>query len=64
MDIRKLYKTFILFIIGVILIINGILSINFTKEPSDSISDEYVIKRAKELGMIELNKAYKIYNDK
>ncbi|BEP30089.1 hypothetical protein [Helicovermis profundi] len=64
MEIKKVYKYFILFVIGVILVINGFLTIIITKNGVSEVSDDYVIKRAKELGMIELNKAYKIYNEK
>lgn len=62
MNFKVVYKSFILFIIGIILIINGVLGLYYnSKEENFVLSDEYVIKRAKELGMIEISKAYREY---
>jgi hypothetical protein len=63
-DFKKLYKYIIMFAIGIILILNGLISLSMDATSSRRISDDEVIKRAKALGLVDLKEEYlKINNN-
>lgn len=53
----RIVRCLLLFSLGVILIINGLMTTIFQKAFPVRVSDEYVINRAKELGYVEAREA-------
>lgn len=57
LDYKKLTKLIILMFLGFVIVIYGVLSIFFDK-PDRQMTDDEIIIRAKELGLVEMNEAY------
>ena len=59
---KKILKYFISLCIGLILIVNGLLNFYFNSSKS-YISDDEIISKAKELGMLEITEAYRMWKN-
>lgn len=57
LNYRKLTQLIILMFLGFVIVIYGVLSIFFDKNEHQMSDDEIIIK-AKELGLVELSEAY------
>lgn len=60
-DVSKLFKYLLTLFIGMCFIVYGFATLTIDAFNMNKMTDDEVIKRAKELGMVELRQ---IYNDK
>ncbi len=58
MSIKSMFRYFIFLVIGMSFIVYGIMEIVTTKNVKPELTDEQIIQRAKELGMIEVKEAW------
>ncbi len=57
-NIKKIYRYFALLVIGLSLVFYGVIDMVIEDHSMDQISDEEVIERARELGMVGINELY------
>lgn len=62
LNYKKLLKYSIFMFIGIVLFIYGALSLVFDTD-NRSLTDQEIINRARELGMVDLNEAYAKWSD-
>lgn len=62
LNYKKLLKYSLIMFIGIVLVIYGVLSLAFDTD-SRAMTDQEIINRARELGMVDLNEAYAKWSD-
>lgn len=62
LNYKKLLKHSLFMFIGIILVIYGTLSV-FLDNDNSLMTDQEIVNRARELGMVDLNEAYTKWSD-
>ena len=57
-NIKKIYRYFALLVIGLSMVFYGVIDMVLEDHSMDQISDQEVIERARELGMVGINELY------
>jgi hypothetical protein len=57
-NIKKIYRYFILLAIGLSMFFYGVIQLTIEDKSAVEPTDEEIIERAKELGMISINEIY------
>ncbi len=64
MNIKNMFGYFIMLIVGMSFIVYGITDIAMDKYQVAPLTDEQIVERAKELGMVDIKEAWIIEMDK
>lgn len=62
LNYKKLLKYSVIMFVGIVLVIYGALSLVFDTD-NRAMTDQEIINRARELGMVDLNEAYAKWSD-